>query len=552
MSAGRACYNRAMLDATAKKLLRLLDADQAPEVRRAAAVVLGELGPRDAEVSRAVVAGLDDADPDYRATMLAAAGRLGVETALPKLLARIEDGGAESELAAQAAARLGTKATKALQDLMHRVAPGLRRRIAGALASVGAASSGTAGLDALLDKDPGVVDAAARSLSAEIPSLGDPQKEALADHLLELLRGAKRAGLSQTSEAAVVRLLAGLGDSRAETVLWDRIQPAHPVEVRAAALQGLGKGTAAPTKERLKRLLACAGDADFRVAAPAVLMLQAVPVTDKQLADWLPLFDAPDVAVRRAVLDKVGDRDLPDVAAALLKQMRHPDRGLRQEALSRLAKLGEGRKALARAVLGADSPDAAWSLARAQEPFAREYDATLREALFAKACEFLDAGDRRADALLHLLRAADAPDARDRLEGRALALRKKKQYDKALTYLRLLTRDPACGAAVRLEAAACALKVSARDLSHEARAGDRCLEEFTRLIHNHEEETRSFVTDAKWLEPDELFYLGFHFAERERQEKKFGGEALHLVVKHSPKSKLAKDARSKLRSEGLD
>src|SRR5262249_20335988 len=141
---------------------------------------------------------------------------------------------------------------------------------------------------------------------------------------------------------------------------------------------------------------------------------------------------------------------------------------------------------------------------------------------------------------------------RDRLEERALALRKKKQYDRALVYLRLLTRDPACGAGTRLEAAVCALKVSGRDLSAEARAADPCLQQFARLIDNHEAETLEFVTKAKWLEPEELFYLGFHFAEKERAEKKFGGEMLRLMVKRSPKSKLAKDAKSKLRGEGLE
>jgi len=60
------------------------------------------------------------------------------------------------------------------------------------------------------------------------------------------------------------------------------------------------------------------------------------------------------------------------------------------------------------------------------------------------------------------------------------------------------------------------------------------------------------VPKAKWLEPEDLFYLGFHFAEKEREEKKFGGEVLHLLVKRSPQSKLAKDAKSKLKREGFD
>jgi HEAT repeat protein len=541
-----------MLDATAKKLLRLLDADHPSELRCAAAVVLGELGLRDAEVTRAVCDGLADPDPAVRARLLTAAGQLRVEQALPRLLKKIEEGGEESERAALSAAKLGAKGTKALQDLMHHVAPGLRRRIAGALAAAGTASAGSAAMEALLDTDPGVVDAAARSLSAEIPAMPDAARRALADHLLGLLQGAKKSPLAPPSESAVIRLLSALGDPRAEAWFWDRIQPAYPVEVRAAALQGIGKSASPPVKDRLKRLLVCAADPDFRVAAPALMILRGVEVGDRQLADWLPLFDAPDVAGRRLALEKLGDRDTPAVAEALLRQLRHPDRALRADSLSHLAKLAAGRTALAEALLAADSPDAAWTLARTQEPFVGAYDAKLRERLFAQACEYLEAGDRRADPLLHLLRVADAHGVRDRIEERGLALRKKKQYDKALAYLRQLTRDPACAAPVRLEAAACALKVSAHDLSAEARAADPALQQFARLIDSHEAETREFVTKAKWLDAEELFYLGFHFAEKERAEKKFGGEMLRLVVKRSPRSKLAKDAKSKLRGEGLE
>ena len=77
-----------MLDATGKKLLRLLDPDQPTELRCAAAVVLGELGLRDAEVARAVCDGLADPDAAVRRGLLTAAGQLRIEAALPTLLRR--------------------------------------------------------------------------------------------------------------------------------------------------------------------------------------------------------------------------------------------------------------------------------------------------------------------------------------------------------------------------------------------------------------------------------------------------------------------------------
>jgi HEAT repeat protein len=538
------------VDATTKKLLRLVQADQTTELRCAAVTVLGEVGGREAELGKQLRELLDDPEPAVRARAITALGRLRVESALPQLVARVRQGGEESELAARAAARLGARGTKALQGLMPQVAPGVRRRIAGALAGAGTASAETAAVDALLDSDPGVVEAAARSLTAGLPTLPRPQRKALADHLLALLAN-KKARLSLATETAVVRLLAALDDPRAEGPLWERTLPPYPAEVRAAALQALGKWAGAPTKEQFRRLLACAAEPDFRIAAPALLILRGLAVTDRSAADWLPLLDAPDVAVRRVALEKIGERDTAAVAAALLRQLDHPDRELRGEALASLTRLGHGRAALTQALVNAAGPEQAWELARAQAPFVKDYPPAWREPLFAKTCAALEAGDRRADAYHFLLREADAADVRDRLEQRALALRKKKDYTRALVYLRTLARDPAVGLTVRLELAACGLKVSTHDLATEARASDPSLQQFARLVHAQPAELMTYLEKAKWLDPDDLLYLGFHFAEKDGPEKKFGGDVLRLVVKRSPRTNAAQSAKSKLRSAGL-
>src|SRR5262249_12135812 len=106
-----------------KKIVGMLDADQPLEVRCAAALVLGELGGRDAEVNRAILACLDDESATLRLRAIEATGKLRVESALPKLIERIKHGGEEAEQAARSAARLGTKGTKALQEMLHRTVP---------------------------------------------------------------------------------------------------------------------------------------------------------------------------------------------------------------------------------------------------------------------------------------------------------------------------------------------------------------------------------------------------------------------------------------------
>jgi HEAT repeat protein len=345
---------------------------------------------------------------------------------------------------------------------MSQVAPGLRRRIAAALGVGGTASANTAAVDVLLDTDPGVVDASVRSLLSEVPSLPEGQRRALAERALQLMKPRKGHVLLPASEAALVRLLAGLGDPRGEAVFWARLAPTFPPEIRAAALQALGSLPPPQGKERFEQLLACAADPDFRVAAPALMILKAIPVSDRNLGTWLSLLDAPDVAVRRFAIDQLAGRDRPDVAAALVRQLYHPDQGLRDLAQERLGGMKHGRGALLAALLDAESPEQAWSLARAQVRFARDDDAKNQARLFTQMSKFLEAGDRRADALLFLLREADPEGLQEKLLDKAVALRKKKKYEPALTYLKVLARDPAIGFAVRQELAFCGLKVSAK------------------------------------------------------------------------------------------
>ncbi|MGE3805718.1 MAG: HEAT repeat domain-containing protein [Gemmataceae bacterium] len=541
-----------MADATAKKLLELLGPDHPVDLRQATARVLAELGLREPAAVKALIGGLADENEAVRIEVMGAVGKLRIDAALPQLIKSAEGGGAEGEAAARAAASLGAKATKALRELMDHVPPGLKRRIASALASGEHASAETAAVDALLDHDPGVVDASVRSLIGRVPGLSASHRRSLLEHSLELLKNARKHKLAPHSEAALVRLLAALKDPRGEDIFWERIEGPQPTDLRIAALQALGT-LATPTRaDRIKRLLACANDNDFRVAAPALLILKEAKVAPKSASDWLPLLRAVDPGVRRFAIEKIGAIDSAEVAAALAQQISFRDKGVRELALTHLGQSKHGPQTLVSALLEADSVDKAWDLARAQADHVAAYPKPLREKLFKQAFDYIDKEDRRADALLFALRQADARGVRDKIEERALALRKKKQYDKAMIYLRLLTRDPGCTDPIRFEQAACALKLSAKDVAPEARNSDPCLHQFAGLLHRHETEPYAFIDKARWLEPEDLFYLGFHFAEATGPPRDFGAKVLKLLIKRSPKGKVAKDARAKLRSQGLD
>src|SRR5262249_6104926 len=164
----------------------------------------------------------------------------------------------------------------------------------------------------------------------------------------------------------------------------------------------------------------------------------------------------------------------------------------------------------------------AWYFARGMAPAAKDFSAAQRAKLFAKAAKYHDADDRRAAALLFLLREMDHAWLRDQLEEKAQALRKKKKYAEAIGYYRLLVQDPACNEETRFELAATGLKRSTHNRAPEDRTNDPPLHQFARLLQNNAFDLIGHVTKAKWLDADDLFYVGFHFAEQTHRAQEFG------------------------------
>ena len=118
-----------------EKIIALAESDHPSEVRCAAITILGELGGRHAEVSSAILGALASDDGAVRIRAVYAAGQLKIDKALPRLLERINHGGREGQLAAEAAAKLGAKGSQALQEVIHKVVPGVRKYIAAASAA---------------------------------------------------------------------------------------------------------------------------------------------------------------------------------------------------------------------------------------------------------------------------------------------------------------------------------------------------------------------------------------------------------------------------------
>ncbi len=431
---------------------------------------------------------------------------------------------------------------------METVTPPVRSRIASVLARSGTGGGLVATAHALLDADPRVVDAAARSLAAEVPTFSAAQKQALARFLGESLGAPDK--LSAKTEAALLRVLGALQDANSEDLFWTRLAVGVDPDVRAAALQALGPLVTAPTESQLKQLMACATERDFRLVAPALMILKKLPASAKNAKLWVKLLSAVDVAPRRLAVEQLAGVETAEVAAGLLDQLHHADRGLREDACAALLRFAKGRQALFEKLLVGQTMEECWDLARALASIAKDASTGWRTRLLEEAARHHDRDDRRALPMWFLLREMDIAWTREQIEALALARRKKKQYAEAVGYYRLLAQEAGCSEDNRFELAANGLKISKHDTAVEARQADPALGHFDRLLQNPAFELLKRLSQAKWLDADDLFYLGFHFVEQRHRAREFGKDVLELVMKRAPKAEVGKNARKKLRSAG--
>jgi len=363
--------------AAASALAELVDA--APEVAEAATAALRRLGPLAEErilagiqagdvmqrrallplVSRAtsapaVVACLEDGDPDVRALACDALARMGVTSVVRSLFPLLSDTNARVAFAATAAIQsLGSHETEALARKAA-VEPDarVRRAAIGILGYFGSPAVVDDILIALGDQDERVRESAIHAL----PFLDDPRA-------LEALFTAARSPAERTRAAAMRALGQSGNDLRVSALLLKGLSDAD-AWVRYYACQALGKLAFAPAAAAIARLM---NDEAGQVRVAAV---EALSCLDSELAasalrraaddsdgdvrrtaiiglgvakqqDALPLMlDAAasgDPATRLVALSAFGGFRSPEVLRALQRGATDEDEGVRNAAIGFLA-----------------------------------------------------------------------------------------------------------------------------------------------------------------------------------------------------------------------
>ncbi len=541
-----------------RKILALLES-AAPERQIAAAIVLGELGAREATVIDALGAAVAHGIPPVQRHALDALGRLasgaGGRRAMPAVLAGLAARDeAVRRAAVDAAIAIGEETIGPVRARLTAATDPLERRaLEEVLGRVGGKDAFKALLAALDTPDVEAARAAALAVRQRVKEASPREKAASLAEVTKLLKAraaASRKGGSLGLVSGGLKILGYLEDPAAVPTLLafarDGKQPPAVREEAIVALRFTARGRATPVATALAELAERATPELARAALYSLASLELPPAIAPRLQK-IALGREPEralLAIER--LAQLAGAAGGNGLAAVLSSTS--DRGRAEAAAAALGARSDGALALGRALslteAHQDDDGRAALLARLLRPQARALlekgagaaGKRLARALVSLAVARAGRGGANADALVPLARELDRATTAAGLRAEVAKQRKRKNAEGALGILRLIGQSTDATADDGYALASAELAAGRRD---------EALIIFGQLLERGFDLAAAVRTD-RVLEPDQRYQIGFALIER----RNAAGEEILSDLASSGRSKVAAMAKAKLKSAG--
>ncbi|NQU10746.1 hypothetical protein HQ590_08150 [bacterium] len=524
---------------------------QSPDGMRrcGAALVLAELAPKNATVVKALGAALPDANQLLTRYILEAFEAIGTRATVPYVLPLLESPELETKLrAASIVARVGGDMVQDLARLFAKASPDQRRVLVDILARIHTTEAWKMILDLLFDPDFELVKETCQAVRRHMADTPLATRMALHRQLVRFMHSS-RVRKEERVLTSCLLLVGYVGAPDAGGILLKFTVPRHIGYIRRHALLGL-KGlelkpsaVGAVARAMFKYL----SEADSNIAQHALDILERLPLPKSFDREWRKLLRNKHPSVRAFAARKIAAQDTVAANRQLVQLLHHADTQISEIAMGALGRHRRATKVLLGLLARERKAEPAWRLAKILKHHSEWVDKKTLRKFGALAGRELEAERPRHEALFYFLRNVD-PAAADRaLQEVGIKCRKSRKWARAVECLRPLVRTDGQAPRLRYDLSVCQLKLSPKDLAPPLRAEDQALRGLQSLLQVSKFPLLGLLTKEKVLDAADLFYLGFHFAEGNGAEQKFGHQVLQLVTKRWPRSKEAGAARNKLK-----
>jgi hypothetical protein len=471
--------------------------------------------------------------------------KIGAKKSLAAIFPLLGSSASEvKDAAMRAIASVGEDALPLVKARVAAAGPEERRALDVVLAEIGGKDAFGELLKGLVSSDAEASKAAALAVRQQVKSADARTKKTYATATLKFLADLqKKKDTPPAAIAATLKILGFLEDERnVPTLLEIASDTSAQAIVRMEAVLALRFSLKEATADVVDALVAAADAADRTLSQAALVTLGSLTLDKGAVKRMTPLVLSADPERAAFAVQHLSGQKGPEVTAMLAKALGSKDKRVAEAAAQALGTREDAATTLARALLETDGADRAWAIRSVLRPLAKKLPPSLKKELVEAALARVKEQDRGFEGHLDVARECDPAAVAEGLRDLA-AKAKKKSPDKAQAILGLLARSEKGTETDRFALAVMELKKSPKDTAPAARSSDEALHHLGKLLDSGFDIVDGLKKD-KSLEPEDLYYVGFHFAE---QRVGAGEELLSLVVERGGRTKLAKMAKNKLR-----
>lgn len=534
-----------------KKIVSMLS-DERIERRCAAAMVLAELRPSDSATQRALLAQLVEDVPTVQVYLLDALLAIGAQGVADQVSSLLESSDEQVRRRAQALlAQQGSRASGTLLRELDRASPARQR----ALVEIVAGHHDKSTFERLLKlaADEQLTDAVVNALRRQLATMTAAKKALLREALAHQLKG---RSIERQVAIAALRLLGEFNDRQIASQAARFLDARYDVALRQAALAAIRHQVGPDSSQTLiGAIVECAAAGEHQLARQALELLRQLPDGAIDGSAIASLTHSEHADVRRFAIGAVSAT--ADSAAHSLKQLLvlfDSDDPATRDAAGRSLARAEGVATGLAKELARSSGERAIRLCRVLAAQQENLTPTARRMIGERAASANASQEDCADALLSLLRRIDPQRLATLLLDQALKHKRAKRHAAAFSLFCQLESAGLLAGEGRFDALVSGLHAtsSKASLARSARTTDPVLRQVCALLADGAPVV-SKLKRERTLSAEDLFYVGFNFVESsDDDEREFGGELLAHLVSKSPRSKLGRSARNKLRLCGVE
>ena len=518
------------------------------EQRCASLLVMGALKLQSSEIAKTVGAMLDHANPVLKDYALRYFEQAQPKSGTPLFLKLLDDSDRDVQ---ERAVRLLTQAGAAAVEPLVKNSAGASRPWQINAARILCGVQGSSARQALLQMLQAGSDDFNKSVcDLMTPAIREMDSKEQALFYDEIEAYAKKLDEKQQRPAvvSVIRLLGQLGRADARRWLFRFVGPEHHAALRSHALVALLRCLREQDlrKDEYAKLFALLEEAEMtEVTRLGLELLDKHELPDDSRSLLSRLLESRHPDVQKFALRKMADFGTPGTVRTLIEQLGDTDYRRRDVAASSLRKVPEARPALIKELLACQEPSKAWSIAELLVSSEGKWRQDILEALWKRLQVAISAEDRIQTAFLHVMKKADAEQTYDQLASHGARLIKAKKYKEGLAFLNPLKEFPGFKPEHKFQIALAQLKLHSHSVaSHRQHP---VLDLFTDLYRNSAFPLYEALKKERSLAPEEFFALGFSLVERSGQERNLGKDLLDHVAAKSPRTKIGKSAKNKLK-----